>query len=73
MAEATLPKVKAHVSLVSAKKKAIIFEFLLSYNTTEISDKTDAGIGRRFSDYSLVRKPGKPHSRAAPPHTANPL
>lgn len=54
MAEVALPKVKAHVSLVSAKKKALIFEFLLSYNTTEISDKTHAGIGGKFSDYSLV-------------------
>ena len=54
MAEVALPKVKAHVSLVSAKKKALIFEFLPSYNTTEISDKTHAGIGGRFSDYSLV-------------------
>lgn len=64
MTEVTLPKVKAHVSLVSGKKKAIIFEFLqYSYNTTEISDKTDAGIGRRFSDYSLVRKPAKQHTQ----------
>ena len=44
MAEVALPKVKAHVNLVSAKKKALIFEFLLSYKTTEISDKTHAGI-----------------------------
>lgn len=54
VAEVASLKVKAHVSLVSAKKKALIFEFLLSCNTTEISDKTHAGIGGRFSDYSLV-------------------
>ena len=59
MTEVALPKLKAHVSLVSAKKKETIFAFLLSYNTRfrEISDKTHAGIERRFSNYSLVRKP----------------